>query len=72
MTAQKPGEFLETQDKLSTYFSTLKKANKTIFLITNSPFELVNAGMSFMMGKEWRDIFDVIIVQAWISFHGIF
>ncbi len=35
-----------------------------LFLITNSPFELVNAGMVHMVGADWRSMFDVIIVQA--------
>uniref|UniRef100_A0A8C9U1F2 5'-nucleotidase domain-containing protein 2-like n=1 Tax=Scleropages formosus TaxID=113540 RepID=A0A8C9U1F2_SCLFO len=37
---------------------------KKLFLITNSPFGFVNKGMMYMVGKEWRDFFDVVIVQA--------
>ena len=42
----------------------LQEANKKIFLITNSPFETVDAGMSYKVGEAWREYFDVIIVQA--------
>ncbi len=35
-----------------------------VFVITNSPFALVNAGMSFMLGKQWMDLFDAVIVGA--------
>ncbi|KAM4610319.1 5'-nucleotidase domain-containing protein 2 [Polymixia lowei] len=37
---------------------------KKLFLITNSPFSFVDKGMVYMVGKNWRDFFDVIIVQA--------
>jgi hypothetical protein len=37
---------------------------KTTFLMTNSPFEIVNAGMIYMLGQDWRRLFDVVIVNA--------
>ena len=37
---------------------------KTTFLMTNSPFDIVNAGMIYMLGQDWRRLFDVIIVNA--------
>ncbi|XP_036386327.1 5'-nucleotidase domain-containing protein 2-like [Megalops cyprinoides] len=37
---------------------------KKLFLITNSPFSFVDKGMKYMVGKDWRDFFDVVIVQA--------
>uniref|UniRef100_A0A8C6P0Q8 5'-nucleotidase domain containing 3 n=1 Tax=Nothobranchius furzeri TaxID=105023 RepID=A0A8C6P0Q8_NOTFU len=43
--------------KLSAY-------GKKMFLITNSPFDFVNRGMSYIVGEDWRDLFDVVIVQA--------
>ena len=43
----------------------LVEAGKQLFVITNSPFETVDKGMSFMVGASWRDLFDVIIVQVW-------
>ena len=45
-------------------FERLQKEEKKIFLITNSPFETVDAGMTFMMGSQWRDFFDVVVVQV--------
>ncbi|XP_034032185.1 5'-nucleotidase domain-containing protein 3 [Thalassophryne amazonica] len=42
----------------------LSEHGKKMFLITNSPFEFVDRGMSYIVGKEWRDLFDVVIVQA--------
>uniref|UniRef100_F7HC19 5'-nucleotidase domain containing 3 n=1 Tax=Macaca mulatta TaxID=9544 RepID=F7HC19_MACMU len=37
---------------------------KKMFLITNSPSSFVDKGMSYIVGKDWRDLFDVVIVQA--------
>ncbi|XP_035012854.2 5'-nucleotidase domain-containing protein 3 [Hippoglossus stenolepis] len=42
----------------------LSESGKKMFLITNSPFDFVDRGMSFIVGKDWRDLFDVVIVQA--------
>uniref|UniRef100_A0A672KS48 5'-nucleotidase domain-containing protein 2-like n=1 Tax=Sinocyclocheilus grahami TaxID=75366 RepID=A0A672KS48_SINGR len=42
----------------------LASHGKKLFLITNSPFSFVDKGMKYMVGKEWRDFFDVVIVQA--------
>uniref|UniRef100_A0A4W3ICX4 5'-nucleotidase domain containing 2 n=1 Tax=Callorhinchus milii TaxID=7868 RepID=A0A4W3ICX4_CALMI len=37
---------------------------KKLFLITNSPFSFVDMGMQHMVGQDWRDLFDLVIVQA--------
>nr|XP_033778157.1 5'-nucleotidase domain-containing protein 2 [Geotrypetes seraphini] len=42
----------------------LSSHGKKLFLITNSPFSFVDKGMKYMVGKDWRDFFDVVIVQA--------
>ncbi|XP_005929147.1 5'-nucleotidase domain-containing protein 3 isoform X1 [Haplochromis burtoni] len=42
----------------------LSAQGKKMFLITNSPFDFVDRGMNFIVGKDWRDLFDVVIVQA--------
>lgn len=42
----------------------LASKGKKLFLITNSPYNFVDKGMRYMVGKDWRDLFDVVIVQA--------
>ncbi|XP_046889122.1 5'-nucleotidase domain-containing protein 3 isoform X2 [Hypomesus transpacificus] len=42
----------------------LYESGKKMFLITNSPLDFVNRGMNYMVGKDWRDLFEVVIVQA--------
>lgn len=47
--------------------AVLKKLSangKKLFLITNSPLDFVDRGMNYIIGKDWRDLFDVVIVQA--------
>ncbi|XP_062403503.1 5'-nucleotidase domain-containing protein 3 [Sardina pilchardus] len=42
----------------------LSENGKKMFLVTNSPFDFVDRGMNYIVGKDWRDLFDVVIVQA--------
>ncbi|TMW45805.1 hypothetical protein DOY81_009115 [Sarcophaga bullata] len=57
-------EYIEKNENLPEYFEKLQKANKKLFLVTNSPYSFVNRGMTLLAGKSWREYFDVIIVQA--------
>lgn len=59
-----PEYYLHRDPELVPYLLRLVEAGKQLFVITNSPFETVDKGMSFMVGASWRDLFDVIIVQA--------
>lgn len=52
------------KDKLCDLFDYLSEANKTLFLITNSGFDFVNKGMRYIVGADWMDAFDVVIVDA--------
>ena len=63
-TRSNPNLYLHRDPELIPWLEKLVQANKKVFLITNSPFETVDAGMTFMVGKQWRDFFDVVIVQA--------
>lgn len=56
--------FLGKNDKLRKLFERLLKADKKMFLITNSPFKFVNNGMNFLVGHDWETFFDVVIVEA--------
>ncbi|XP_048347071.1 5'-nucleotidase domain-containing protein 2 isoform X2 [Sphaerodactylus townsendi] len=51
-------------DETYTVLNRLVSHNKKLFLITNSPFSFVDKGMNHMVGKDWRDLFDMVIVQA--------
>ncbi|XP_037925825.1 5'-nucleotidase domain-containing protein 3 isoform X2 [Hermetia illucens] len=57
-------EYIEKNPDLVKFFQRLVNAGKKLFLVTNSPFNFVNKGMSLLIGSDWREYFDVIIVQA--------
>jgi len=59
-----PQLYLHKDEELIPYLTMLQESGKKIFLITNSPFETVDKGMAFKIGDQWREYFDVIIVQA--------
>jgi len=59
-----PQLYLHRDPLLIPYLERLANAGKQLFVITNSPFETVDKGMSYMVGDKWRDFFEVIIVQA--------
>nr|XP_030723256.1 5'-nucleotidase domain-containing protein 2 isoform X1 [Globicephala melas] len=51
-------------DETFAVLSRLVAHGKQLFLITNSPFSFVDKGMRHMVGADWRQLFDVVIVQA--------
>uniref|UniRef100_A0AAY4DEJ2 5'-nucleotidase domain-containing protein 2 n=1 Tax=Denticeps clupeoides TaxID=299321 RepID=A0AAY4DEJ2_9TELE len=51
-------------DETYAVLDRLASHGKKLFLITNSPFSFVDKGMKYMVGKDWREFFDVVIVQA--------
>ena len=39
-------------------------AGKKLFLLTNSPYDFVNAGMTYLCGADWLNLFDVNMFEA--------
>jgi len=66
IAAEYPERILQNDHghKLVTYLDSLRANGKKTFVITNSPFRIVNKGMIHMLGENWRDLFDVVIIQA--------
>lgn len=59
-----PAKYIEANPDLVKFFNRLIKSGKKLFLVTNSPYHFVDKGMTLLAGSEWRNFFDVIIVQA--------
>lgn len=57
-------EYIKETPDMRKFFDRLVNANKKLFLVTNSPFHFVDKGMRYIVGDDWRDLFDVVIVQA--------
>jgi len=63
-TQSHPHLYLHRDPELKPYLEGLVAAGKRTFLITNAPFETVDKSMTYMAGGDWRQLFDIIIVQA--------
>ncbi|KAI4825156.1 hypothetical protein KUCAC02_020854 [Chaenocephalus aceratus] len=58
------GKYICYGEQSHAVLKKLAEHGKKMFLITNSPFDFVDRGMNFIVGKDWRDLFDIVIVQA--------
>mgnify|MGYP002780632234 CR=1 FL=1 len=68
--AAEPDRFVEVDPELPLALLDLKRAGKVLLLITNSEWQYTQAMMTYALnpglpeGMTWRDLFDVVIVQA--------
>ena len=53
-----------TRKYLPYMLNELQITGRKLFLMTNSEFYFVDAGMKYLIGKDWRDLFDVVICSA--------
>ena len=56
--------YLPKQKNLEVYMNRLLDSNKTLFLISNSSFNFINKGMTHLFNSDWRDLFEVVVVNA--------
>lgn len=56
--------YLNKDPAIEQLLTRLHKSGKKLFLLTNSPYDFVNEGMSYLVGPLWRELFDVVIVEA--------
>ena len=62
---REPAKYILPNPNMYGLFKRLKAAGKQQFLLTNSPYQYVNAAMHHLCGTaEWRQLFDLIICQA--------
>ena len=66
VAANDPSKVLNNSNslELAQLLENLRQNNKQVFVVTNSPFKIVDKGMSYMLGKGWQNYFDVVIIQA--------
>ncbi|KAJ2078477.1 hypothetical protein H4R24_004455 [Coemansia sp. RSA 988] len=58
-------DYLNRAPELLQILNTLKSEGKRLFLLTNSGYQYVDKGLTYMFNTpEWRDVFDVVIVGA--------
>jgi hypothetical protein len=49
---------------LASVLQALKDSGKKLIFVSNSPFWYVDAGMRYVIGPDWRESWDVVIVSA--------
>lgn len=59
-----PDKYVDPPRHLAEYFRRLREAGKRTFLLTNSPYHYVDGVMQHVHGRDWRSLFDTIVVQA--------
>lgn len=57
-------KYLPEQPHLEQYMNRLYNKGKKLFLITNSSYGFLDKGMTHLFNKDWRDLFEVVIVNA--------
>ena len=62
--AAAPDEYLHPSPQLGSLLGAARNQGKRLFLLTNSGYDFVNHGMRFLVGDDWRHLFDVVIVAA--------
>ena len=58
-------KFIEKPSKITHFMERLKNAGKKTFLVSNSPFYFIDAGLKYLTGNsDWNEMFDLIITDA--------
>eukprot|EP00656_Telonema_subtile_P001951 TRINITY_DN10848_c0_g1_i4.p1 TRINITY_DN10848_c0_g1~~TRINITY_DN10848_c0_g1_i4.p1 ORF type:complete len:401 (-),score=102.38 TRINITY_DN10848_c0_g1_i4:126-1328(-) len=63
--ANNPAAYIQpVGQRVHQLLSTLQQAQKQLFIITNSPYWFMDAGMTHLLGADWARYFQVIITSA--------
>jgi hypothetical protein len=57
-------KYIHQDSALPLFLSNLKRAGKSVFLITNSNAEYTHFVASYILGEDWRTYFDHIVTDA--------
>ncbi|DBA05282.1 TPA: hypothetical protein N0F65_007444 [Lagenidium giganteum] len=64
VVAQDLPKYIEPNKGLRPLLERIRSSGKKMFLCTNSSFPYIDAGLRYMVGEDWRQLFDVTIVSA--------
>ena len=59
-----PEKYIVPNPQLLPMLSQLQTSGKRLFLLTNSSFDYINSGMNYLLGKEWRDLFEFVFCSG--------
>jgi FMN phosphatase YigB (HAD superfamily) len=61
---EKPSLYIQPSPDTLDILKRLRKEGKMTFLTSNSSFEYVDVAMKTSIGNDWKDYFDLIIINA--------
>uniref|UniRef100_A0A7S3V633 5'-nucleotidase n=1 Tax=Chaetoceros debilis TaxID=122233 RepID=A0A7S3V633_9STRA len=64
LVAENPEQYFEPRPYLKEVLQSLKDSGKRLLFVSNSPFWYVDAGMNYVIGEKWKDMWDACIVSA--------
>mmetsp|Transcript_18091 Transcript_18091/g.41677 ORF Transcript_18091/g.41677 Transcript_18091/m.41677 type:complete len:648 (+) Transcript_18091:132-2075(+) len=64
IVAGNPEKYFDVTPHLKDVLENLKHSGKRLIFASNSPFWYVDAGMKYVLGNEWIDLWDAVIVSA--------
>jgi len=64
IVADNPKKYFDVTPHLEDVLTNLKDSGKRLIFASNSPYWYVDAGMKFVLGDQWMDMWDAVIVSA--------
>lgn len=64
ITQKNPDKYIMKSSNLPRMLRNLRKSGKITFLLTNSGFEYTDSVLVYLLGKEYKQYFDYIVVDA--------
>jgi len=64
LVASRPEKYFIKCDRMGHVIKSLKDSGKRLMFVSNSPYWYANAGMTYIFGQDWRDMWDAVIVSA--------
>ena len=64
MVAADPQKYFHPTPHLESVLTNLKSSGKRLIFASNSPFWYVDAGMKYVLGDDWKALWDAVIVSA--------
>ena len=54
-------KYIHPSPNLKALLQRWKSSGKTLFVLSNSSLDFINAGLSYIMGEDWNNVFDLTI-----------
>jgi len=64
IVADNPVNYFDPTPHLKTVLLNLKDSGKRLIFVSNSPYWYVDVGMKHVLGDQWMDLWDAIVVSA--------